>query len=750
MQMSSEQPRRAQAVVVGGGVVGCALAYALQQEGWRNVVLIERDKLGCGTTWHSAANIAMLDASSPAYVDFYARNMDLFRRLEDETGQNVGWRQTGRLQLASNDKRARTLRHVQAVAASYGLHWDWVPPDAVRERLPIMSTAGLVGALWAPTVGRVDPAGLVAAYGKAVRAKGGTILEQAPLRAIKRRNGRVVGVETDKGAIDTDVVIDSAGLWAPQVAAMVGVQLPIHANEHFYVLTKAFDGIYKDMPSFRDADALIYGREEVGGLLLGCFETRAKPLPVDRLPADFSFGLLPDDWDQFEPYMTSAIERIPGLETAEVKILLNGPESFTPDGRFIGGAVPEVPGFYVLAGMNSSGVNNSAGSARALAQLIVHGRSDLDLSPFSPTRFAPFHARPAWLAERISESPGYLYGYVRPYRDFETGRNLRLGPLHHRLAAAGARFGSVMGWEQPTGFGDLEGEIAALETGVALADGSAATRLTLEGPDAAALLAERLDGLSLSVGTCGWAIAPAPRGVESIMLVARLAEERFLILGEAQRETAERLLLTPAAGQRATLVPQHSGLAQILLAGPELGSVLGAQGVAAPAPGEAAEAAIGGAGAILLGDPWSGHVVLLTATEFAHHLADRLESATPSPRWVGTTALEARRIAFGLPALGSELGPLRAAADSGLARNADGSWRPEPGGLLQGSVPGEAFGGEPLWCDGAVLGRLSSVAARRADGRTAFLALAPQPAGKVEMDLEGTRLPVSIVGRGAQ
>ena len=742
--MSTVQPRRAKAVVVGGGVVGCALAYALQQQGWNEVVLLERDRLGCGTTWHSAANIAMLDASSPAYVDFYARNMDLFRRLEEETGQNVGWRQTGRLQLATNEKRARTLRHIRAVAASYNLAWDWVAPDAVRERLPIMSTQGLVGALWTPTVGRVDPAGLVAAYGKSVRAKGGVVMEHTPIRAINRQHGRVTGVETDKGTIETDVVIDSAGLWAPQVAKLVGVDLPIHANEHFYVLTKAFDGIYKDMPSFRDADALIYGREEVGGLLLGCFETRAKPLPVEALPADFSFGLLPDDWDQFEPYMTSAIERIPGLETAEVKILLNGPESFTPDGRFIGGAVPEVPGFYVLAGMNSSGVNNSAGSARALAQLIVTGKSDLDLSPFSPTRFAPFHAAPSWLSERISESPGYLYGYVRPNRDFETGRNLRLGPLHHRLAAQGAQFGSHMGWERPTGFGDLEGEIAALETGVALADGTAATRLILTGPDAAALLAERLGGLHLEAGTCGWAIAPSARGVDSALLVARLAEDRFLIVGAATRETADRLLLTPAGGQRAQLTAQHSGLAQFTLAGPELGLVLASLGVSAPALGAVQETTVGGASVTLLCDPWTAHVLLLTPTEFAHHLADKLEAATPRPRWVGEAALDARRIALRLPSLGHELGPLRSAGTSGLARNADGSWRPDPASLLLGHVAGEPYGGEPLWCNDAVLGWVSSVGARRADGRTAFLVLAQQPTGAVEMDLEGARLPVAI------
>lgn len=742
--MSTVQPRRAQAVVVGGGVVGCALAYALQQEGWREVVLLERDRLGCGTTWHSAANIAMLDASSPAYVDFYARNMDLFRRLQEETGQDVGWRQTGRLQLATNEKRARSLKHIQAVAASHGLGWDWVGPDAVRERLPIMATQGLVGALWSPTVGRVDPAGLVAAYGKAVRANGGAILEHTPLRAIERRHGRVVAVETDKGSIETPVVIDSAGLWAPQVAAMVGVELPIHANEHFYVLTKPFEGIYKNMPSFRDADALIYGREEVGGLLLGCFETRAKPLPAESLPADFSFGLLPDDWDQFEPYMTSAIHRIPGLETAEVKILLNGPESFTPDGRFIGGAVPEVPGFYVLAGMNSAGVNNSAGSARALAQVIVHGRSDLDLSPFSPTRFAPFHARREWLRERISESPGYLYGYVRPNRDFETGRNLRLGPLHHRLAAQGAAFGSVMGWERPTGFGDLEGEMAALETGVALADGSAATRLALSGPDAAAILAERLGGLQLAVGACGWAIAPAPRGVESLLLVARLAEERFLVVGAPERETADRLLLMPAPGQRAELVPQHSGLAQLLLAGPQAAGLLAAIAGVAPAPGEAGEAAIGGAGVTAICEPWSGTTVLFTATEFAHHLVDRLESASPRPRWVGATALDAWRIAQRLPAPGHELSPLRSAAASGLAQNDDGSWRPDHRRLLLGTVEAEPFGGEPLWVGEHVLGWVSSVGPLRADGTTAFLAVAERPAAQVRLDLEGIRLPVTL------
>lgn len=743
----SVQPKRAEAVIVGGGVVGCALAYALVKGGMRDVVLLERDRLGCGTTWHSAANIAMLDASSASYVDFYARNMDLFKRLADETGQEVGWRQTGRLQFATNERRVRALRHVQAVAKAHGLAWDWVQPEAARERLPIIATEGLLGALWAPTVGRVNATDLLAAYAKAVRAQGATILEGTPLRAIGRTGGRISAVETDKGTIETPRVIDCAGLWAPQVARLVGVELPIHANEHFYILTKAFEGIYKDMPSFRDADALIYGREEVGGLLLGCFETRAKPLPVEALPADFSFGLLPDDWDQFLPYMHAAIARIPGLEQAEVKILLNGPESFTPDGRFIGGAVPEVPGFFVLAGMNSSGVNNSAGSARALAQLILTGQSDLDLSPFSPTRFAAFHARPDWLRERISEAPGYLYGYVRPYRDFETGRNLRLGPLHHRLQAAGASFHSVMGWERPSDFGDLEGEIGALESGVALADQGAATRLELSGPDAAAIIAERLGGLTLAVGACAVALAPAPRGVESLLLVARSGAERFLILGEASRETADRLLLAPE-GRQAQLLPRHSSLAQLQLAGPRAGALLsGLLGGPAPAPGAFRKVTIGGAGVKLLCHPWSGDFLLLTASEYANHLADRLEAATPMPRWVGQTALEARRIALRLPALGSEVGPLQPGGTAGLEQGADGAWRPRANrGLVGGSVAAQPYGGEPLWSGGKVIGWVTSTGPRRAEGRAAFLALAALATGPVTMALEGDELPVQIGG----
>ncbi len=739
------QPRQADAVVVGGGVVGCALTYALVKGGLRNVVLLERDRLGCGTTWHSAANIAMLDASSPSYVDFYARNMDLFKRLADETGQEVGWRQTGRLQFATNDARVRSLKHIQAVAKAHGLAWDWVSPEAAQERLPIISTAGLLGALWTPTVGRVNATDLLAAYAKAVRAAGATVLERTPLRAIGRTNGRISAVETDHGSIATSRVIDCAGLWAPQVARMVDVALPIHANEHFYVLTKAFDGIYKDMPSFRDADALIYGREEVDGLLLGCFETRAKPLPVEALPADFSFGLLPDDWDQFEPYMLAAIQRIPGLEDAQVKMLLNGPESFTPDGRFIGGPVPEVPGFYVLAGMNSSGVNNSAGAARALAQLILTGQSDLDFSPFSPTRFAPFHARRDWLRERISEAPGYLYGYARPNRDFETGRKLRLGPLHHRLEAAGANFHSVMGWERPSGFGDLEAEIQALDSGVALADQSAATRLELSGPGAAALLAERLGGLDLAVGACAMAVAPAPRGVESLLLVARTGEARYVILGAATRETADRLLLTPADAQ-ATLLPRHSSLAQLLLGGPQAEALLaGLVEGPLPAPGALRKATIGGAAVKLLRHPWSGAFILLTATEYAHHLVDRLEAATPAPRWVGESALETWRIAQRLPALGHELGPLQPAATAGLQRDDTGAWRPAPGhGLIGGAIDGTPYGGEPLWCGGKVLGWVTTAGPRRADGRAHFLALAGAADGPVTLALEGAELPVTL------
>ena len=744
-------PARADAVVIGGGIVGSAMIQALAQRGMRDVVLLERDRLGSGTTWHSAANIALIDVSAKAYMDFYAHNMAMFARLPEETGQEVGWRNTGRVQIATNEARVRALKHTQAVGQARGFTSEWIGPDEVKRRLPILSVDGVIGGLWTPTVGRVNATDLIAALAKSARSKGAMVVEHAPVRAIHLDDGAVSSVETEKGTIKTRRVINCAGLWAGEIARLVGVSLPIYANEHFYILTKPFPGIFRDMPSFRDSDALIYGREDVGGLLLGCFETRAKPIAVHDLPKDFSFGLLPDDWEQFEPYMIAAINRIPALEQAEIKMLLNGPESFTPDGRFLAGPLPEVPGFYVLTGMNSAGVNNALGSARAMAALVSGDSDPIDLSPFSPTRFAAFHSRPAWLSERISEAPGQLYSVGRIAREFTTGRNLRLSPLHDRLTKAGAQFRQVMGWERPTDFGDIAAEFRAVQSGVGLYDETSASRFAIKGRRAEDLVAYVFGRLSLDIGECETAVAPSPGGgAVSVMTVARLSEQSYLAIGEADRETADRVLLHPSDSEDATCEALHSAMAQLRLQGPKADELLTwATGVAPPAAGQCGAACIGGAEVVILCEPWGEAFILLTSSEFASYVTARLFAAPAGfgPTWVGERAIEASRITDGIPRLGRELNSGVVVEKSGLRSSGVGRYRPAADGLLKGKVRGEIVGGEPLWSEGSSIGFVTSASAA-IDGEAFFMAPVIETSGPVTLNLEGNWLEAASLKLG--
>lgn len=738
-------PRKADAVVIGGGVVGAAMLFALVEQGLRDVVLLERDRLGCGTTWHSAANIALIDVSARAYMDFYDYNMELFERLGRETGQEVGWRKTGRVQMATNAARVAALKHTQAVARARGFESTWIGPDEIRERLPILRVDDLIGGLWTPTVGRVNATDFIAALSKSARARGAMVLEGTPVRGIGLDGGAVCAVETDRGTIETTRVVNCAGLWAPTIARMVGADLPIYANEHFYILTKPFDGVFKDMPSFRDSDACIYGREEVGGLLLGCFEARAKPIAVEALPEDFSFGLLPDDWEQFEPYMVAAVHRIPALDTAEVKILLNGPESFTPDGRFLAGPIPGVRGFHVLAGMNSAGVNHAAGSARALAELMLDRPSRIDLSAFSPSRFAAFHSRPGWLRERVSEAPGHLYSVGRTHREFRTGRNLRLSPLHARLDALGAEWRAVMGWERAVAVSGLEAELEALRAGVGIADWTSSARFKLQGAGSEEIVRRRFGGLALRPGECEVALAPSNAGgVETALLVARLAQDRFLLVGEAERQTADRILLEPGAGEEGQVLELHSAMAALRLEGVRAeDAVVAAFGRSLP-EGGAGTMPMDGAEVTVLRHPWTGACWLLVDSDCANYVAERIFSAAVNldMRWVGERALDVERSRHRVPALGHELVVSLPPSRCGLEEWGEGRYRlSDAAGLLRGKVRGDLKGGEPVFADSVCVGFVTSAAAP-VDGACDFLAPVESSAGSISVDLEGALLPV--------
>ena len=380
-------PGTARAVIIGGGVIGCSVAYHLTKLGWRDVVLLEQGRLTCGTTWHAAGLVGQLRAhqNMTRLVQYSAQ---LYQTLEAETGQATGWKQCGSILVARTPERVTLFKRIASAARAQGVACEIVSIEEAARKYPVMRTDDLLGALWLPEDAKVNPADVTQALAKGARMSGARIFEQTRVTAIHQKNGIATGVSTTRGDIKAEVVINCAGQWAKQVGRMCGVTVPLHSAEHMYIVTGRIDGVHPDLPVLRDPDGYIYVKEEVGGLLMGGFEPVAKPWAMDGIPENFEFGMLPDDWDQFQILMENALIRLPCLETAEIKTFMNGPESFTPDNNFIMGEAPELKNFYVAAGFNSIGIASGGGAGRALAEWIVNGEPTLDLWPVDIRRFA--------------------------------------------------------------------------------------------------------------------------------------------------------------------------------------------------------------------------------------------------------------------------------------------------------------------------------------------------------------------------
>jgi 4-methylaminobutanoate oxidase (formaldehyde-forming) len=777
--MTDAPPTHARVVVIGGGVVGCSVAYHLAAHGCRDVVVLERERLGCGTTWHAAASIGRL-ANSALVQRLYAYTVELLPRLEAESGLTVGWRNCGRVQLASTRKRLDDLRHIAAVGRAVGTPFEIISPREAVEKLPIITPEGLVGALWSPGNGRVNPTELTAAFAEAARRRGVRILEKSPVTAVRTRQGAVTGVGTPGGDIGCEVVVNCAGLWARSVAALCGVDVPLYANEHFYLLTKPMPGVTADLPTFSDRDALIYGREEVGGLLVGFFDREAKPVSLERLPPDFAFGLLEEDWDHAEPYLQTAVRRIPTLAQAEIHMLLNGPESFTPDGTFLMGEAPGLRGFFTLAGMNSAGINFAAGAGRAIAGWITTGDPGIDVSAFDLRRFAPIHNREAWLRERVREVPSTFYLMHRGEEEFHSGRMLRLSPLHGRLAARGARFGSVMGWERPEYFagssidGDRRAcvlsEQRAARRGAVVFDRTATGKLLLEGPEAPVAV-RRLTPADVD-GPPGTAVV-APflnvrGGIESLPIIVRLALDAWLVLtGPLQviRDADWIRRHSAAAGVRLTDLTAE--WAMLALAGPQAPRLLERLGMPGSvarelASGNLREVALRAVPVRLLRCPLTEEWQLLVAAGQAPAVYDRLWEAAAGLelRDAGHLAAEALRIERVIPTWGRELGPTVHLHEAGLdirtlpgqredfigadALRAQAGQTPRRalrGFKLTAEPEAPIYGGEPIWRADACVGFVSSVAFVGSLGGTVVTALVGVPGSErgYELDVSGER-----------
>lgn len=452
----AELPTRARVVVVGGGIVGTSVAYHLTRLGWTDVVLLEQGRLSSGTTWHAAGLIGQLRAteSGTRLVQYSAA---LYESLESEVGLSTGFKRVGGVTIARTEDRMTQLRRTAASAAAYGLECELLSATEAFERWPLMRADDLLGGLWLPGDATANPADVTQALARGARQGGARIFERTRVVGVLVGGGAVTGVRTEEGDVEAEVVVNCAGQWAAQVGAMAGVNVPLHSAEHFYVVTDQIEGARPDLPILRDPDGYTYFKEEVGGLVVGGFEPEAKPWvgPQD-IPHPFEFQLLEEDWDHFSVLMDSALHRIPMLAATGIRKFYNGPESFTPDNQFILGAAPELRGFYVGAGFNSVGIASAGGAGRALAEWIVDGDATSDLTAVDIRRFAPFHGNPTWLRERVGEVLGLHYAIPWPDRELRTARPLRRSPVHHLVEAAGARFGSKMGWERPNFFAPPE------------------------------------------------------------------------------------------------------------------------------------------------------------------------------------------------------------------------------------------------------------------------------------------------------
>lgn len=551
-------PTQAQIVIVGGGIAGCSTAYHLAKMGRTDIVLLEQGKLTSGTTWHAAGLVGQMRPNrNMTAMSKYG--IELYSTLEAETGLATGWKQCGSVNVARTPERMQVLKKQMAMANSFGVECHLIDRAEIAERVPIMRTDDLQGGIWLPGDGKANPADLCMSLAKGARNRGVKIHEGIAVTGVIIEHGRAVGVRTAQGDIRCEVVVNCAGQWARQFARLAGVNVPLYSAEHFYVVTGKIEGVTPMMPVVRDPDGFIYYKEEVGGIVMGGFEPVAKPWSVDPIPATFQFELLGEDWDQFEPLMTNAIHRTPCLETAEIKMLLNGPESFTPDGNFILGEAPELRNYFVCAGFNSAGIANSGGAGRLIAEWIIAGEPSTDLWDVDLRRFAAFTGNRKALFERTAETLGLHYAMRWPRQELETARPLRTSPLYDQLWAKGAEFGSKNGWERVNYFRPdgvpapahtlakphwlpwVIAEQAATREAVALYDQSSFSKLQLQGHGALAVL-QRLcaNDIDIPVDKMVYtALLNERGGFESDLTVIRQKPDRFgerflIVTGSAQ------------------------------------------------------------------------------------------------------------------------------------------------------------------------------------------------------------------------
>ena len=668
-------PNTARAVVIGGGVSGCSVAYHLAKAGWTDVVLLERKQLTSGTTWHAAGLIGQLRGS--ANMTRLAKySADLYVKLAAETGVATGMRQVGSISVALTAARHEELLRQATVARIFEVDVQEISPTEAKALYPHLNIGGVVGAVHLPLDGQCDPANIAMALAKGARMRGAQIFEQTKVVRVTQAGGRVSGVDYERGGepghIACDVVINCGGMWGRDLAAGSGVTLPLHACEHFYLVTEPIAGL-GHLPVLRVPDECAYYKSDAGKMMVGAFEPVAKPWGMAGIRDDFAFDTLPEDWEHFAPILEQATNRLPLFETAGIHTFFNGPESFTPDDRYYLGEAPELGGYWVAAGYNSVGLAGAGGAGMALAHWITEGEAPFDLWEVDIRRAQPFQRNRSYLKERVSETLGLLYADHFPYRQFATSRGVRRSPLHQHLAERGAVFGEAAGWERANWFArkgqereyrydwgrqnwfdNQQAEHMAVRTGVGLFDMTSFGKIRVEGRDACAFLNRLCAGaLDVPAGRIVYTQMLNPKGgIECDLTVTRLSETAYLLVvpgATLQRDLAWlRRHLSEAFG---VITDVTAGEAVLCVMGPKSRDLLAAVSPndfsnASHPFGQAKEIEIGMGLARAHRVTYVGELgwELYVSTDQAAHVFEALEAADMGLKLCGLHTLDSCRI----------------------------------------------------------------------------------------------------------
>jgi 4-methylaminobutanoate oxidase (formaldehyde-forming) len=790
----TQLPAQARVVVIGGGIVGASVLYHLTERGWTDVVLLERKRLTSGTTWHAAGLVGQLRASyNMSLLASYAK--ELFAELERRTGSGVGFIQPGSLLVATTDGRWDEIRRNASMAHLVGVEIQLLGRDEVAAMWPLMDPIDVRGGVYLPKDGVASPSEVTHALAAAAEMAGARVFEQTRVEEVVLAGSRVTGVRTARGDIACEYVVNCTGMWARELGAGAGVGIPLHAAEHFYLVTEPIDGLRPDLPVLRLPDDATYARNEVGKLMVGFFEPGAKPWATDGIPDDAEFLTLPPDWDHLEPWIERAAKRIPVFGKVGIQLFFNGPESFTPDDRYVLGEASGRRGYFVAAGFNSVGFASGGGAGRAVADWLVDGRPPMDLWEVDIRRFMPFQRNRRYLYGRTTETLGLLYEMHWPYRQMTTSRGVRRSPLHDRLAARGACFGEVAGWERanwyaPPGvepayeysygrqnwFPYAAEEHRAVREGVALFDQTSFGKLLVQGRDAGAVL-NRVSAGDVDVAPGRIVYTPWLNdrgGIESDLTITRLDETRFMVVTTGASTMKDLDWLDRAIGrdEHVTVTDMTSAEAVISVMGPRSRELLGAMTDAdmsnAAFPfGTAREIDLGlgfvrAARVTYVGElGWE----LYVPTEFAVHVHEELVRAGEAVglRHAGYHALDSLRMEKAYRHWGHDMtgedSPLQAGLGFTVAWDKPGGFvgreallrQREAGVTRRLAVVTLAAEGplmyhnEPILRDGRIVGRITSAAFGHTFGRPIGLGYVTRDDGPVTEDwLAAGRIEVEI------